>query len=457
MEIRENNNLYAGNPETEKPNVKIRWNAGLTAFFIVCGIYLLWINPFIYSMDYPFSIISVALLAFGAALSIILSLYFTEEAIVENRFKVWKVATTSLIFTALFMFFYFISTFFYLQTIGSTEGFEAIASIFFGVILFPFSFFIICVSNILFCKFYEKRAARNIFLILFLSSIIFSFSVIGIRIADYNNCNFGKDKECVTGKSVTANDASLCNINRYANPQSRNECRIKVSEKATNPSICHEIEDGAGRNPESFKYQCFANIAINTKNYSLCNDLKESSYRNECYGVIANRINDLNICNKVSNEPSQFSDCVENIAINTNNRDLCEKVDGENKKSCYLSFDLNLSKTSKDTAICDKIKSSGWGSVQIGFCLTNVAEYTGNYSLCENIKDYSNYRDICYVAVSRKSTNINICKIIKKPEEISDCIANIAINTGNRNLCEDVKNAYYKEYCYIDFDKNRRN
>mgnify|MGYP001587718031 CR=1 FL=1 len=170
-----------------------------------------------------------------------------------------KLDFCGIIYVFLFHFY-----FFYLQTIGSTEGFEAIASIFFGVILFPISFFIICVSNILFCKFYEKRAARNIFLILFLSSIIFSFSVIGIRIADYNNCNFGKDEECVTGKATATNDASLCDINRYANPQNRNECRIKVSEKATDTSICREIEDGAGRNPESFKYQCFANIAINT-------------------------------------------------------------------------------------------------------------------------------------------------------------------------------------------------
>ncbi|MEK7157791.1 MAG: MFS transporter [Patescibacteria group bacterium] len=456
MEIRENNNLYAGNTETDH-NIKIRWKAGLMALFVVSGVQLIIGNPFIYSLDYQFSIISVAVLAFGAAVAIVLSLHSIEKMLAEKRFKTWKVATTSLIFAALFMFFYFISTFFYLQTIGSTEGLEAIVSIFFAVILLPFSSFIIFVSGILFSKLYEKRAARNIFLILFLSSIIFSFSVIGIRIADYNNCNFGKDEECVTGKATATNDASLCDINRYANPQNRNECRIKVSEKATDTSICREIEDGAGRNPESFKYQCFANIAINTKNYSLCNDLKETSYRNECYSVIANRINDLNTCDKVSNEPSQFSDCVENIAINTNNRDLCEKVDGENKKSCYLGFDLNLSKISKDTAICDKIKSSGWGSVQIGFCLTNVAEYTGNYSLCENIKEYSNYRDVCYVAVSRKSTNINICKIIKKPEEISDCIANIAINTGNRSLCDDVKNEYYKEYCYIDFDKNRRN
>ena len=228
MEIKENNNLYVRNAEVEKPKAKIRWKAGLTAFFIVSGLDLLLANPFIYSLDYKNSIISVAVLAFGAATAVILSLYFTEKMLAENRTKMWKVATTSLISGVLFIFFYFISSFFYLQTIGQSEGLEAMVILFLGVILLPSSSLIVFLSNIIFYKFYEKSAAKSIFLILFLSSILFSFSAIGIRIADYYNCNFGKDAGCVTEKAVISNDVSLCGLNKYANPHERNNCIIEL-------------------------------------------------------------------------------------------------------------------------------------------------------------------------------------------------------------------------------------
>ena len=241
MEIKENNNLYAGNAEIEKSKAKINWKAGLMAFFITSGLDLLLANPFIYSRNYRFSIIGVVVLAFGAAIAVVFSLYLTEKMLVENRIKVWKIATTSLISGVLFVFFYFISSFFYLQTSGPSEGLEAIASLFFGIILLPFSSFIVFVSNIIFCKFYEKNAARNLFLILFFFSIIFSFSVIGIRVADYYNCNFGKNAECLVGKALNIGDISLCEANKYANPQKRNKCYFEIGGRGKDLTVCDKI------------------------------------------------------------------------------------------------------------------------------------------------------------------------------------------------------------------------
>ena len=344
MEIKENNNLYAGGVETE-PNIKIRWKAGWMAFFIVSGINLLAVNPFIYSRDYQFSIISVAVLAFGTTITIILSLYFIEKMLVENRFKVWKVATTSLIFATLFIFFYFISTFFYLQTIGSTEGFEAIASIFFGVILFPFSIFIIFVSNIIFCKFYEKRAAGIIFLILFISSIIFSFSVIGIRIADYNNCNFGKNNDCLTGKALNTDtgNTSLCEANKYANPHKRNECYFEVGGRGKDLTICDKIVNDSGGGI-GMKNACVANVAFNTNNPQLCDSLKGKwGDKDDCYIIISEKWNDLEICNNISDDyKDEYSRhmCITNIAINNNDKSYCEIVkSSEYQGYCRKNFD----------------------------------------------------------------------------------------------------------------------
>ena len=87
--------------------------------------------------NYRFSIIGVVVLAFGAAIAVVFSLYLTEKMLVENRIKVWKIATTSLISGVLFVF--FISfLLFYLQTSGPSEGLEAIASLFWD---YTFTFF----------------------------------------------------------------------------------------------------------------------------------------------------------------------------------------------------------------------------------------------------------------------------------------------------------------------------
>lgn len=337
MEIKENNNLYMGNAEIEKTKAKISWKAGLMAFFITSGLHLLLANPFIYSRNYRFSIIGVIVLAFGAAISIVFSLYSIEKMLAENRIKIWKVAITSFISGVLFVFFYFISSFFYLQTIGSTEGLEAIGSLFLGVILFPFSIFIVFVSNIIFYKFYEKSAARKFFLILFLSSIIFSFSVIGIRVVDYYNCNFGKNAGCVTKKTGISNDASLCGLNKYANPHERNNCIIEFGKNSQDASICDDIESGAGRDREEYKSYCLANVAMNVKNPSLCGGIKKYYFKDDCYLIVSSKSTNIDICDNMTD--SDRYKCVSNIAINTNNRSLCDNVSEKDRKYCYSDFD----------------------------------------------------------------------------------------------------------------------
>lgn len=451
-----NNNIFNNTSDNlgEIPRAKVRLLVGLVVFFAVIGLQLL-INPFLYSRNYIYTVVEIIILAFGASIAFILSLYLTERLIIKNKLKVWKIAVISLISSLLFGFLYLISFYFYLQTIGPSEGLEFIVGIMMGVVFTLFSIFLFFITNLIFYKKYNHETNNKIYILLLALPIVFSLITIGLKVNDYYDCNFSKDENCFTEKASLGNDVSFCEKNKYANPHDRNECRIAVSKNSNDPSICREIEDGAGRNPEDFKYQCFANIALNTKNYSLCEELKERSYRNECYASIGNKTSDVSICNKVINDPDQFSDCIENIAINTDNRSLCDKVDSENKRGCYLGFDLNLSKTSGDTAICDKIKNEGWGSSQIGSCFSYVAAYTDNYSLCEKVSDYSNSRDVCYLGVSRKSTNIGICDKIRWQYNGYQCIVNIAINTSNRNLCEKAYSDY-KDNCYSDFDKKEK-
>lgn len=157
MEIKENNNLYTGSSEIEKPKIKIRWKSGLATFFIVSGTGILLYKSAIFSSIT--NTISLLLLAFGATIAIVLSLYFTENMLVANNLKIWKVATGSLISAILFLFFYLISSVIFFSTIKQSEGGEVAVTIFFGVLLIPLVTFVIFVFNIYFCKFSYPREA----------------------------------------------------------------------------------------------------------------------------------------------------------------------------------------------------------------------------------------------------------------------------------------------------------
>ena len=459
LNAKDNLIINNGALKTLEQKPKAKWKIFTTVFTLITGFQLLG-NPFLYSNDYVYNIIAIIILSFGASVLFVFSLYLTERLIIKNKVRIWNILVISLVCDLLFGFLYLTSLFFDLKTVGPTEGLEVISGLMLGSFFTIISFFVFFISNLVFYKTYNKTNNNKIYVLFFIGSIIFFLIMTWLKFKDYSYCDFGKDKNCLINEALTANDASLCEKNKYLNPYDRNECKVGVSKNDNNADVCRKMEtdDGDWGNME-LKYKCFANIALNTKNYSLCDELEDRIYKNDCYISVAKKTNDINICDKVIGEQEQFSECVENIAISDKNRNLCDKVtNNENKKSCYLGFDLNLSQTSKDTVVCDKIKKDGWSYSVVESCFSNVAEYTGDTFLCEKVSDDSNSRDVCYLGVSRKSIDINLCNKIDYHYNAYKCVTNIAINTDNRNLCEmaPAKPINLKDNCYSDFYKKAK-
>lgn len=427
--------------------IKIRFLAGLIAFFVVAGMQLIG-NPFLYSRDYSNNIVAIIILAVGVSISLVLSLYLTERLIVKNRIKAWKILIVCVISDMLFIISYAFSLFSDLQSIGPSEGMEAMVGIMLGIIYLPVILLILFIINFVFYKLYNYNFGNKIIYSLLGVSVIFSFVMIGLKVRDYNYCNFSKDKECLIDRAVFAGDASLCLKNKYANSSIRSDCFIEVSKVSENISVCDYVKDGT-------IYQCYANVAFNTKNYSLCDKLSNLSYKNSCYLEIGKKTDDIGFCHKITNDSDKFSKCVEDIASDISNIGLCEYLNDKDGKGCRLEYYLSVASKSSSTEICDKIKKEGWSKSIIENCFSYVAAYSGNESLCEKVSDHSNTRDVCYLGVSRKSTNINMCDKIGYTYNAYECITNISINTGDQNLC---KRAYddYKKKCLDDFKRNEK-
>src|SRR3989338_7503529 len=422
LNAKDNLIINNGALKTLEQKPKAKWKIFTTVFTLITGFQLLG-NPFLYSNDYVYNIIAIIILSFVASVLFVFSLYLTERLIIKNKFRIWNILVISLVCDLLFGFLYLTSLFFDLKTVGPTEGLEVISGLMLGSFFTIISFFVFFISNLVFYKTYNKTNNNKIYVLFFIGSIIFFLIMTWLKFKDYSYCDFGKDKNCLINEALTANDASLCEKNKYLNPYDRNECKAGVSKNDNNADVCRKMEtdDGDWGNME-LKYKCFANIALNTKNYSLCDELEDRIYKNDCYISVAKKTNDINICDKVIGEQEQFSECVENIAIS------------------------------------DKNKKDGWSYSVVESCFSNVAEYTGDTFLCEKVSDDSNSRDVCYLGVSRKSIDINLCNKIEYHYNAYKCVTNIAINTVNRNLCEmaPAKPINLKDNCYSDFYKKEK-
>lgn len=348
----EQENFSVANPQTETLKAKVRPLLGLVAFFAVAGLQLLG-NPFLYSFNYLYNIISIIILSLGSAILFALSLYLTERLIVQDKIKVWKILVISFICALLFGFVYFSSLYFNLQTIGPSEGWEGVIGFFIGIAFTIISLFVFFIANLFFYKSYKKINSK-LYSLLFMGSLIFFLAMVGLRTFYYYDCEFGKNADCVASKAVKANNADLCEKNKYANPHQRNECYFKIGVKEKDLSICEKIVNDGG-NGDAMKTSCVANVAFNTNNPSLCDSLKMKGgiWKDKCYVTFSSESIDSAVCDRVFDEYAK-SQCLANVAINTNNGNYCQNVELQpefrdyclsdfNRKAKNISWDLGIS------------------------------------------------------------------------------------------------------------------
>lgn len=138
----------------------------------------------------------------------------------------------------------------------------------------------------------------------------------------------------------------------------------KIVEEAKNKKdveVCYKI--GKVRGNLNIRYMCITEVAVETKNESLCEKIPSvgTNWKGACYSKISKSKNDVSICEKIENEVEK-NICYFDVAIETNNSELCKRVG-------Y-----------KQLPDADQ-------------CFYKIAINTLNQELCDQLQDYENKMD----------------------------------------------------------------
>ena len=161
--------------------------------------------------------------------------------------------------------------------------------------------------------------------------------------------------------------------------------------------------------------------------------------------------------------------CLINQAEFTHDRKICRKISEiDIKDRCYLQFMPDESLCSsiiiqknknscyqqssseeemKNGSVCGKIE----GTSEIDSCYNNIAVSNENISFCLLIKSISE-REKCVSKIGEKLLNSDICEMIKDEQIKKDCFDNVIVSIAQKSkdieTCNPILNLSKKEFCY---------
>ncbi len=224
------------------------------------------------------------------------------------------------------------------------------------------------------------------------------------------------------------------------------------SEYVTDPA--QALSDTAQGIPSDFVYP--AKLAD-------CEKITDTPSRDRCYGLYSQRSGDVAGCEAAKGVDSR-DDCFLSLAVQLKKADLCKKVNF-GKEECYL----NTAMETGDASLCERSAANisqcekAVGSGNIGDCpVGDDMHYCGDAvvgkdkSLCSQLRSYDQYcylqvgidqnnsslcnkagdaSDHCFFKIATTVNNPKICEGINDGQVRDNCVAWVAYNTGNRELC----------------------
>lgn len=189
---------------------------------------------------------------------------------------------------------------------------------------------------------------------------------------------------CIQGVSVVLEDESLCN--NVEDSEYRFWCAMNLAEKTNDVGVCQRLLTG------DVEGLSICNGIVRGTEES-CNGVTDELYKWECLAMVKD---DISYCNNIPLE-DRF-DCHREAALKSNNRKYCD-------------------------AISDSVERS--------WCLTRVAEKTMDSKLCDNIGD-GDWKKYC---MGVESGNSDYCMQIKDKKLADECLYNLV----------KIKSGYFKD------------
>jgi hypothetical protein len=167
---------------------------------------------------------------------------------------------------------------------------------------------------------------------------------------------------------------------------------------------------------------------LKTKSISYCYQLKDLSYKTKCFEVVA-----------ISNKNQAACAEIEISAIRTR----CISLAKGDYSACNLEKEpdtcySDVARYTSNAQLCENIRGIK------DYCYKDVAEESGNPSLCVYVSDENNNKN-CMAVAKRDGT---YCSKITDRTSGDWCYANVVTYNGDSSLCENIINEVIKNSCY---------
>lgn len=236
----------------------------------------------------------------------------------------------------------------------------------------------------------------------------------------------GTYKKCIDAIALGLNDESVCDIYGKYNVDCHKEIFLK------NTDLCKDV-------PQAEKVKCIQQIAIETNNIELCKKILGGV---KCIAPIVAKTNNINLCfPEIINyplpwEPNPFS-CFEEVFHYTDNVDICNGIASEGYRNGCLS---EATAHTVNPKLCEEVGENNY----------QYACYDGpNTSPHACLPDMD--KSQCFIKFFRKTSNSQICQEITEGVNRDVCYYAAATELKNYNLCEQITEKTWKEWCRKDF------
>lgn len=271
----------------------------------------------------------------------------------------------------------------------------------FGVNYFYLSIiFLILMAYPFSCYISVKKKKIKGILSYFLTIIVITFVAYSL-IDSYNN-HYGKTCEVDSDCSFSCGEGS--HNNKYfslKSPFVMVDCFGQIASFCNN-NQCESFDPKDVKNMEDCKRisnsrnECYKNSAEAQNNFTICNEINDSSIKNSCFTSIASKQNNSNICYNIYDNSTK-EECISLVAQNTKSIQLCYSIKKQDIKDSCISY---IAQITRDIGLCDK--TSSLEKCHEIFYLENC-DLLGKDIDSNNI-DYNNYFIIQIVKGDEKSS-----------------------------------------------------
>ena len=252
-------------------------------------------------------------------------------------------------------------------------------------------------------------------------------------------CNsIANKEECYKIFARFLDDKSLCE--KLEDP-----VKVKACLSSVDSAISKELRKR--KKDKIQKESSLADKAVSENNSALCDEIKNTSIKDNCFYRLAKKNQDVSFCEKIFEESTKIS-C---NSFFKKDPSLCDTIntdlDNLAKDNCYLAFvvqtkDLPKAQLEKT---CEKITNSEIKDD----CYMQLAIHKEDSSLCSNVQN-QNSKEVCDTILKKDK---DLCKNNFKDSFSQDyCLYYVAELLKDKLICEEIKNDFLHNKCLKNFN-----